>query len=64
MIIKYDKNKNPYVYSKVGIVQNAAWRKKTAEEFRKRHGAWWLFVGVPVRKKKSWIERYRKKDEK
>lgn len=61
MIIKYDKNRNPYVYSDKSIKMDDKWRRKTAEEFRKKYGAWWIFCGVPVRKKKTWIDQYRKK---
>tara|TARA_B100000575_G_C22998984_1_gene575729 strand:+ start:550 stop:750 length:201 start_codon:yes stop_codon:yes gene_type:complete len=42
------------------IEQNSIWREKTAEEFRKKYGAWWIFCNVDVRKKKTWIEQYRK----
>jgi len=61
MIIKYDKNRNPYVYSKHGVVQDDEWRNKTAEEFRQKYGAWYYFAGVPVRKKKTWMDQFRKK---
>lgn len=61
MIIKYDKNRNPYVYSDKSINMNDNWRKKAAEEFREKYGAWYYFSGVPVRKKKRWIDQFRKK---
>lgn len=61
MIIKYDKNGNPYVYSDKSVIINDQWRKKTSEEFRKKYGAWWIFVGTSSRKKKTWIEQFRKK---
>jgi len=61
MIIKYDKNRNPYIYSDKRVIMNDQWRKKTEEEFREKYGAWWIFVGLPSRKKKTWIEKFRKK---
>lgn len=61
MIIKYDKNNNPKLVPETKTVHNKAWRDKTAEEFRKKYGAWYYFTGVPVRKKKSWIDQFRKK---
>tara|TARA_R100001510_G_C7620946_1_gene181869 strand:+ start:612 stop:806 length:195 start_codon:yes stop_codon:yes gene_type:complete len=63
MIIKYDENRNPYVYSKHGVKQTKKWRQETAEYFRKKYGSWYLFVGVSThRSRKTWIERYRKKE--
>ena len=63
MIIKYDKNRNPYIYSEHGVKQNAKWRKEAAEYFRKKYGCWYIFNGTSLHNSKNtWIERYRKKE--
>ncbi len=63
MIIKYDKNNNPVRVYKPMVKMTDKWRKETAEEFRIKYGAWWLFQGVPMRHNRTitWIEQYRKK---
>tara|TARA_R100001594_G_scaffold137042_1_gene179793 strand:- start:12339 stop:12536 length:198 start_codon:yes stop_codon:yes gene_type:complete len=56
----YDKNRNP-VRAKIRIVPDEEWRKETAEEFREKYGAWWIFVNVRGAKE-GWIDQYKKKN--
>tara|TARA_B100001123_G_C14683697_1_gene778474 strand:+ start:336 stop:527 length:192 start_codon:yes stop_codon:yes gene_type:complete len=57
----YDKHNNPKYIPSSPVNHTKKWRAETAEYFRKKYGAWWYFVGVPQRKKKSWVEQFRKK---
>jgi len=54
-------NGNPKYIPTTKIVHNKKWREATAKEFYEKYGAWQIFVGVPTRQKKTWIEQYRKK---
>tara|TARA_R100001443_G_scaffold6985_1_gene16080 strand:- start:3287 stop:3535 length:249 start_codon:yes stop_codon:yes gene_type:complete len=43
------------------VIQNKKWRKETAEEFREKYGAWWIFAGLDIRhqkKNKNWVMQY------
>tara|TARA_R100000808_G_C2155533_1_gene168447 strand:- start:17619 stop:17822 length:204 start_codon:yes stop_codon:yes gene_type:complete len=55
----YDKNNNP-IKKDFNIEQDAKWRQEALEWFNKKYGAWYYFTSVPVLKRKSWIEQFRK----
>jgi hypothetical protein len=47
------------------VVQDEKWRQETAEEFREKYGAWWIFAGMDLRhqrKNQNWIMQYWKGD--
>lgn len=54
-------NGNPKYVPTTTVKHNKAWRKKAAKEFYEKYGAWYYYVNVPVRQRKTWIEQYRKK---
>tara|TARA_R100000657_G_C4663464_1_gene107270 strand:+ start:1169 stop:1345 length:177 start_codon:yes stop_codon:yes gene_type:complete len=54
-----------HIWEKVretGKHMTAAWRKKTRDEFFKKHGHWYYFTGIQTRARKNWIERYKKEE--
>ena len=58
---KQDKKPKHLQQYKSPVVKNAKWRKETAEEFRVKYGAWWVFAGMDLRhnkKKKNWMMRF------
>lgn len=58
---KQDKTPKHLQKYKSPVVKNAKWRKETAEEFRVKYGAWWVFAGMDLRhnkKKKNWMMRF------
>lgn len=60
-MIKYDKNNNPKYVISSPIKHTKKWRQETMKEFYNKYGHWYYFAGVPMRKKKQWIEQFRRK---